>query len=162
MSAFFCQGWCMWNISSHLSRVLPSSGQRRSVLMKVFPLLCLKDWRELWIDDAFWRFLFSTILLVIMFLWRPSANNQRWGRGSFYFWFWVLSLNLTPPPPTGFVSMWQVRLQPSGGWREWWRGEGAHDEWGFWSETTTFSLPFHFVFLFYRRGRACFFVLCCF
>ncbi|KAK1786023.1 hypothetical protein P4O66_017765, partial [Electrophorus voltai] len=38
---------------------------------------CQSDWRELWIDDAFWRFLFSTILLVIMFLWRPSANNQR-------------------------------------------------------------------------------------
>ncbi|XP_061828256.1 transmembrane protein 87A isoform X2 [Nerophis lumbriciformis] len=36
------------------------------------------DWRELWIDDAFWRFLFSAILLVIMFLWRPSANNQRY------------------------------------------------------------------------------------
>ncbi|RXN07669.1 transmembrane 87A-like isoform X1 [Labeo rohita] len=36
------------------------------------------DWRELWIDDAFWRFLFSSILLVIMFLWRPSANNQRY------------------------------------------------------------------------------------
>ncbi|XP_039985804.1 transmembrane protein 87A isoform X2 [Xiphias gladius] len=39
---------------------------------------CLSDWRELWIDDAFWRFLFSLILLVIMFLWRPSANNQRY------------------------------------------------------------------------------------
>ncbi|XP_036418607.1 transmembrane protein 87A isoform X2 [Colossoma macropomum] len=39
---------------------------------------CQSDWRELWIDDAFWRFLFSTILLVIMFLWRPSANNQRY------------------------------------------------------------------------------------
>ncbi|TKS80546.1 Transmembrane protein 87B [Collichthys lucidus] len=36
----------------------------------------LQDWRELWIDDAFWRFLFSIILLAIMFLWRPSANNQ--------------------------------------------------------------------------------------
>ncbi|KAG7254496.1 hypothetical protein CRUP_027327 [Coryphaenoides rupestris] len=36
------------------------------------------DWGELWIDDAFWRFLFSMILLVIMFLWRPSANNQRY------------------------------------------------------------------------------------
>uniref|UniRef100_A0A4W5MQT0 Zgc:162698 n=1 Tax=Hucho hucho TaxID=62062 RepID=A0A4W5MQT0_9TELE len=32
----------------------------------------LSDWRELWIDDAFWRFLF------IVFLWRPSANNQRY------------------------------------------------------------------------------------
>lgn len=39
---------------------------------------CRSDWRELWIDDAFWRFLFSIILLVIMFLWRPSANNQRY------------------------------------------------------------------------------------
>ncbi|CAJ1066290.1 transmembrane protein 87A isoform X2 [Xyrichtys novacula] len=39
---------------------------------------CRSDWRELWIVDAFWRFLFSIILLVIMFLWRPSANNQRY------------------------------------------------------------------------------------
>ncbi|KAK2913098.1 transmembrane protein 87A-like isoform X2 [Channa argus] len=39
---------------------------------------CQSDWREMWIDDAFWRFLFSIILLVIMFLWRPSANNQRY------------------------------------------------------------------------------------
>lgn len=37
----------------------------------------VQDWRELWIVDAFWRFLFSIILLAIMFLWRPSANNQR-------------------------------------------------------------------------------------
>ncbi|KAM8904715.1 transmembrane protein 87A isoform 2-T2 [Spinachia spinachia] len=39
---------------------------------------CLSDWKELWIEDAFWRFLFSIILSVIMFLWRPSANNQRY------------------------------------------------------------------------------------
>ncbi|XP_058241947.1 transmembrane protein 87B isoform X2 [Hemibagrus wyckioides] len=39
---------------------------------------CQADWMELWVDDAFWRFLFSIILLVIMFLWRPSANNQRY------------------------------------------------------------------------------------
>ncbi|TRY92995.1 hypothetical protein DNTS_011607 [Danionella cerebrum] len=46
---------------------------------KTFKLAkCQSDWRELWIDDAFWRFLFSSILLVIMFLWRPSANNQRY------------------------------------------------------------------------------------
>ncbi|XP_072247986.1 transmembrane protein 87A isoform X2 [Leuresthes tenuis] len=46
---------------------------------KTFTLsTCRSDWRELWIEDAFWRFLFSTILLVIMFLWRPSANNQRY------------------------------------------------------------------------------------
>ncbi|KAF6723716.1 Transmembrane protein 87A [Oryzias melastigma] len=39
---------------------------------------CQSDWTELWVEDAFWRFLFSVILLVIMFLWRPSANNQRY------------------------------------------------------------------------------------
>nr|XP_015218474.1 PREDICTED: transmembrane protein 87B isoform X1 [Lepisosteus oculatus] len=39
---------------------------------------CQSDWRELWVDEAFWRFLFSIMLLVIMFLWRPSANNQRY------------------------------------------------------------------------------------
>ncbi|KAL4641273.1 transmembrane protein 87B isoform X1 [Arapaima gigas] len=39
---------------------------------------CQSDWKEIWVDDAFWRFLFSIILLVIMFLWRPSANNQRY------------------------------------------------------------------------------------
>ncbi|KAM4041773.1 transmembrane protein 87B [Anomaloglossus baeobatrachus] len=39
---------------------------------------CQSDWMELWVDDAFWRFLFSVVLLVIMFLWRPSANNQRY------------------------------------------------------------------------------------
>ncbi|XP_073495195.1 transmembrane protein 87A isoform X2 [Phyllobates terribilis] len=38
---------------------------------------CQSDWRELWVDDAIWRLLFSMILFVIMVLWRPSANNQR-------------------------------------------------------------------------------------
>uniref|UniRef100_A0A8C8Z3C1 Zinc finger protein 106 n=1 Tax=Prolemur simus TaxID=1328070 RepID=A0A8C8Z3C1_PROSS len=32
---------------------------------------------SLWVDDAIWRLLFSMILFVIMVLWRPSANNQR-------------------------------------------------------------------------------------
>ncbi|XP_058843261.1 transmembrane protein 87A-like isoform X2 [Acipenser ruthenus] len=45
---------------------------------KVFKLVdCQSSWRDLWVDDAFWRLLFSTILLVIMVLLRPSANNQR-------------------------------------------------------------------------------------
>jgi len=39
---------------------------------------CLTDWRDLWVDEAFWHLLFSTILLVIMVLWRPSQNNQRY------------------------------------------------------------------------------------
>ncbi|KAK1160448.1 transmembrane protein 87A-like isoform X1 [Acipenser oxyrinchus oxyrinchus] len=45
---------------------------------KVFKRVeCQSGWRDLWVDDAFWRLLFSTILLVIMVLLRPSANNQR-------------------------------------------------------------------------------------
>ncbi|XP_034051228.1 LOW QUALITY PROTEIN: transmembrane protein 87A-like [Thalassophryne amazonica] len=45
---------------------------------KVFKLVdCQSGWRDLWVDDAFWRLLFSTILLVIMVLFRPSANSQR-------------------------------------------------------------------------------------
>ncbi|XP_042189009.1 transmembrane protein 87A isoform X2 [Callorhinchus milii] len=40
--------------------------------------VCQSDWMELWVDDAVWRLLFSVILLVIMILWRPSANNQRY------------------------------------------------------------------------------------
>ncbi|XP_041668677.1 transmembrane protein 87A-like isoform X1 [Cheilinus undulatus] len=46
---------------------------------KVFKLVdCQRQgWRDLWVDDAFWRLLFSTILLVIMVLLRPSANSQR-------------------------------------------------------------------------------------
>ncbi|XP_068597332.1 transmembrane protein 87A [Brachionichthys hirsutus] len=39
---------------------------------------CQSDWMELWVEDAFWRLLFSAILFVILFLWRPSANNQRY------------------------------------------------------------------------------------
>ncbi|XP_077863141.1 LOW QUALITY PROTEIN: transmembrane protein 87A-like, partial [Saccoglossus kowalevskii] len=39
---------------------------------------CLTDWRELWIDEAYWHLLFVIVLLVIMVLWRPTANNQRY------------------------------------------------------------------------------------
>uniref|UniRef100_U5EXR0 Putative conserved plasma membrane protein n=1 Tax=Corethrella appendiculata TaxID=1370023 RepID=U5EXR0_9DIPT len=39
---------------------------------------CLTDWKELWVDEAFWHVLFSTLLLVIMILWRPTNNNQRY------------------------------------------------------------------------------------
>ncbi|XP_028363625.1 transmembrane protein 87A isoform X2 [Phyllostomus discolor] len=45
--------------------------------MKFRMVTCQSDWRELWVDDAIWRLLFSMILFVIMVLWRPSANNQR-------------------------------------------------------------------------------------
>ncbi|MED6290195.1 hypothetical protein CHARACLAT_010667 [Characodon lateralis] len=40
-------------------------------------VLSPQSWRDLWVDDAFWRLLFSTMLLVIMVLLRPSANSQR-------------------------------------------------------------------------------------
>ncbi|CAL1291155.1 unnamed protein product [Larinioides sclopetarius] len=39
---------------------------------------CITDWKELWVDEAYWHFLFSTILFVIMILWRPTNNNQRY------------------------------------------------------------------------------------
>lgn len=39
---------------------------------------CLTDWKELWVDEAFWHVLFSVLLLVIMVLWRPTNNNQRY------------------------------------------------------------------------------------
>ena len=43
-----------------------------------FSFLFYQDWSELWLDEAFWHFLFSIVLLVIMVLWRPTANNQRY------------------------------------------------------------------------------------
>ncbi|VDO52929.1 unnamed protein product [Haemonchus placei] len=48
-----------------------------SLLYHIFPT-CLKDWKELWIDTAFWHVLFCFILVVIVVLWRPSVNNQRY------------------------------------------------------------------------------------
>ncbi|KAL5474834.1 hypothetical protein EMCRGX_G026854 [Ephydatia muelleri] len=38
---------------------------------------CLSDWKEAWLKGAFWHILFVFILLVIMVLWRPSANSNR-------------------------------------------------------------------------------------
>lgn len=37
-----------------------------------------QDWEELWLDEAFWKLLFSLLLIVIMILWRPTNNNQRY------------------------------------------------------------------------------------
>lgn len=39
---------------------------------------CLTDWKELWFDEGYWHLLFSLLLLVIMFLWRPTNNNKRY------------------------------------------------------------------------------------
>ncbi|XP_065323383.1 transmembrane protein 87A-like isoform X2 [Gordionus sp. m RMFG-2023] len=41
-------------------------------------ITCLKNWRQIWLDEAFWHLLFSLILFAIIILWRPSANNQRY------------------------------------------------------------------------------------
>lgn len=40
---------------------------------------CIRNWREYWLsDDIFWNVLFTMILIVIMFLWRPTINNSRY------------------------------------------------------------------------------------
>ncbi|KAK9891573.1 hypothetical protein WA026_015531 [Henosepilachna vigintioctopunctata] len=39
---------------------------------------CLSVWKDLWLDEAYWHILFSSLLLVIMILWRPTNNNQRY------------------------------------------------------------------------------------
>lgn len=39
---------------------------------------CLSVWKDLWLDEAYWHILFSLLLLVIMILWRPTNNNQRY------------------------------------------------------------------------------------
>ncbi|XP_029983334.1 LOW QUALITY PROTEIN: transmembrane protein 87A-like [Sphaeramia orbicularis] len=45
---------------------------------KVFKLVdCQTGWRDLWVDDAFWRLLVLHLLLVIRCCLRPSANSQR-------------------------------------------------------------------------------------
>ncbi|XP_054708741.1 transmembrane protein 87A-like [Uloborus diversus] len=39
---------------------------------------CITDWKELWVDEAYWHLLFSIILFAIIILWRPTNNNQRY------------------------------------------------------------------------------------
>ena len=39
---------------------------------------CKNDIREIWLENGFWPMLFCIVLLVIMILWRPSINNQRY------------------------------------------------------------------------------------
>ena len=47
-------------------------------MKKFLKIVQFSDWRDLWIDEAFWHLLFSVILLAIMILWTPSKNNQRY------------------------------------------------------------------------------------
>ncbi|KOB78898.1 Transmembrane protein 87A [Operophtera brumata] len=39
---------------------------------------CITDWKEVWMDEAYWHIQFAGILCVIMVLWRPTNNNQRY------------------------------------------------------------------------------------
>ncbi|XP_026315411.1 transmembrane protein 87A [Hyposmocoma kahamanoa] len=41
-------------------------------------LPCITDWKEVWMDEAYWHILFASVLTVIMVLWRPTNNNQRY------------------------------------------------------------------------------------
>lgn len=39
---------------------------------------CITEWKEVWMDEAYWHILFASVLTVIMVLWRPTKNNQRY------------------------------------------------------------------------------------
>ncbi|KAJ0175795.1 hypothetical protein K1T71_008954 [Dendrolimus kikuchii] len=39
---------------------------------------CITEWKEVWMDEAYWHILFASVLTVIMILWRPTNNNQRY------------------------------------------------------------------------------------
>ncbi|XP_041988398.1 transmembrane protein 87A [Aricia agestis] len=41
-------------------------------------LFCITEWKEVWMDEAYWHILFAGVLTVIMVLWRPTNNNQRY------------------------------------------------------------------------------------
>lgn len=41
-------------------------------------LPCITEWKEVWMDEAYWHILFASVLIVIMILWRPTNNNQRY------------------------------------------------------------------------------------
>lgn len=38
----------------------------------------VQEWKEVWVDEAYWHILFAGVLAVIMVLWRPTNNNQRY------------------------------------------------------------------------------------
>lgn len=39
---------------------------------------CIVEWQYLWFEQAYWHILFSFVLLIIMILFRPTNNNQRY------------------------------------------------------------------------------------
>ena len=36
----------------------------------------VQEWRTLWIDEAFWHFLFEVDLLLVMFVCRPTSASK--------------------------------------------------------------------------------------
>jgi len=36
----------------------------------------MQEWRTLWVDEAFWHFLFEFDLLLIMFVCRPTSSSK--------------------------------------------------------------------------------------
>ncbi|CAH2232690.1 jg5315 [Pararge aegeria aegeria] len=41
-------------------------------------MYCITEWKDVWVDEAYWHILFAGVLGVIMVLWRPTNNNQRY------------------------------------------------------------------------------------
>lgn len=57
-------------------------GVTMSIAFMIYSIKVHKDtecsWKDLWIDVSFWHVLFSILLTVIAFLWRPTKNNQQY------------------------------------------------------------------------------------
>lgn len=57
-------------------------GVTMSITFMIYSIKIHKEtecaWKDLWIDVSFWHVLFSILLTVIAFLWRPTKNNQQY------------------------------------------------------------------------------------
>ncbi|KAL7015314.1 hypothetical protein ACKWTF_016394 [Chironomus riparius] len=57
-------------------------GVTMSIAFMIYSIKIHKEtecaWKDLWIDISFWHVLFSILLTVIAFLWRPTKNNQQY------------------------------------------------------------------------------------
>lgn len=57
-------------------------GVTMSIAFMIYSIKVHKEtecsWKDLWIDVSFWHVLFSILLTVIAFLWRPTKNNQQY------------------------------------------------------------------------------------
>jgi len=78
MALFVAVIYMLWSLYMHLWQECMSSFIDQPSLSNHYFILGMSDWKELWVDTAFWHFFFCTLLVVIMFLWRPSQNNQRY------------------------------------------------------------------------------------